>query len=200
MSKQNERPRAEAARGRPRDPAVGEAVLREALALLEEHGYAGLRVADVARTAGVGLGAVYRRWPTKYALVVAALRAATGDITGTETGDPETDLVAGLVRIADRLRGRGGALLSVLLSDPDSDLAAAVREAKIEPATRANRDRLRRLVGDAPDLDTRADAGPSLIFLHHLLTGTAPDEAHIRAHILPVMLAAGSGHGAGRGA
>lgn len=197
MSKQNERPREEAARGRPRDPAVDEAVLRETLALLEVHGYAGLRVADVARTAGVGLGAVYRRWPTKYALVVATLRAAAGDITGTETGDPETDLVAGLVHIADRLCGRGGALLSVLLSAPDSALAAAVREAKVEPATHANRERLRRLIGDAPDLTTRADAGPSLIFMHHMLTGTAPDEAHIRTHILPLMLA-GAGRGRGR--
>jgi AcrR family transcriptional regulator len=186
-------------RGRPRDPAVGEAALRETLALLDARGYAGLRVADVARNAGIGLGSLYRRWPTKYALVVAALRPMAAQRAFTPTGDPEADLVRGLMTICDSLGHRAAPLLSVLLSDPSSELAAAVREAKVDPARAANRERLRRVLGPVPDLDDRADTGPALIFMHMLVTGKPPAEPYIRAHILPRMLAGLAGSGAGRG-
>ncbi|MBF8185260.1 TetR/AcrR family transcriptional regulator [Nonomuraea sp. K274] len=175
-------------RGRPRDPAVGMAALRETLALLDAHGYDGLRMADVARNAGIGLNSLYRRWPTKYALVVEALRAAAATHDIEPSDDPLEDLLAGLVRIADGLAHRAGPLLSVLLSDPTSQLATAVREAKIEPLRAANRERLRRVVGSVPDLETRADAGPGLIFIHMMIHGSPPGEALIREEILPVMI------------
>lgn len=174
-------------RGRPRDPAVGEAALRETLALLDEQGYDGLRVAEVAGRAGIGLGSLYRRWPTKYALVVDALRVAAADRTVEPTDDPEADLLTGLVTIAEGLGKRGGRLLSVLLSEPTSELANAVREAKVEPIRTANRDRLRRLLGPVPDLDTRADLGPALVLMHLMIHGTAPDEKLIREQFLPAM-------------
>jgi hypothetical protein len=83
--------------------------------------------------------------------------------------------------------GRRGSLLSVLLSDPASELAAAVREAKILPYRAANRERLGRLIGPVPDLEARADAGPALILAHVMLHGGPPGEALIRDSILPLM-------------
>jgi AcrR family transcriptional regulator len=179
-------------RGRPRDPAVGRAALRETLALLDEHGYERLRVADVARNAGIGLGSLYRRWPTKYDLVVEALCAATSGHDPEPTGDPLEDLVARLVRIADAF-GRSTALLSVLFSAPQSELAAAVREAKVEPVRAEIRELLRRAVGPVSDLDVRADVGPALIIMHLVAHGSPPDEPVIRSAILPVMLAGALG-------
>ena len=178
---------ADRTRGRPRDPAVGEAALRETLALLDKHGYEGLRVAEVARNAGIGLGSLYRRWPTKYALVVEALKVAAADRDLEPTGDPVEDLLAGLVQVAEGLCHRGAPLLAVLLSDRESELAAAVREAKVDPYRAANRARLHAVIGDAPDLDTRADAGPALIVLYMMLHGTRPTEAYLRERVLPVM-------------
>jgi AcrR family transcriptional regulator len=177
-------------RGRPRDPAVGAAALRETLDLLDKHGYDGLRVAEVARSAGIGLGSLYRRWPTKYALVVDALRDVAADHEIEPTDDPVEDLVAGLVRIAAGIAGRAARLLSVLMTDPESELATAVREAKVAPILAANRERLRRAVGDVPNLEIHADAGPSLIFMHLLVHGSAPDEKWLRAEVLPVLLGA----------
>jgi AcrR family transcriptional regulator len=174
-------------RGRPRDPGVGRAALRETLALLDEHGYDGLRVADVARNAGVGLGSLYRRWPTKYDLVVDALCAAASDHDTEPTGDPLEDLVARLVRISDAF-GRRAALLAVLFSAPQSELAAAVREAKVEPVRAEIRELLRRVVGAVPDLEVRADVGPALIVLHLVTHGSPPAESVIRSAILPVVL------------
>jgi AcrR family transcriptional regulator len=175
-------------RGRPRDPAVGRAALRETLALLDEHGYERLRVADVARNAGIGLGSLYRRWPTKYDLVVDALCAVASDHDTEPSGDPLDDLVARLVRIADAF-GRSTSLLAVLFTAPQSELAAAVREAKVEPVRAEIRELLRRVTGEVADLDVRADVGPALIIMHLVAHGSPPDEPVIRSAILPVMLA-----------
>ncbi|MFC4118834.1 TetR/AcrR family transcriptional regulator [Nonomuraea zeae] len=175
-------------RGRPRDPAVGAAALRETLALLDEHGYDGLRVADVARNAGIGVNSLYRRWPTKYALVVEALRAAAAQREVEPTDDPVEDLVTGLMKTAAGLGRRAAPLLAVLLSDPASELASAVREAKVEPFLVANRERLRRVLGPVPGLEARADAGPALVLLHMMIHGSSPDEATMREQILPVMI------------
>ncbi|MFG2018747.1 hypothetical protein [Actinomadura geliboluensis] len=102
-------------------------------------------------------------------------------------GDPLDDLVAGLMRMVEGLRHRRARLLAVLLTDPGSELAAAVREAKVDPLLAANRENLRRLIGPVPDLESRADAGPALIFVHMMTRGDPPDERHVREYILPLM-------------
>ncbi|WP_176611704.1 TetR/AcrR family transcriptional regulator [Actinomadura sp. WMMB 499] len=173
-------------RGRPRDAAADRAALRETLARLDDVGYERLRVADVARTAGLGLGALYRRWPTKYALVVDALRSAAPSREPEPTGDPAEDLVAVLLGLADELAAHG-ALLAVLLTHPASEAAAAVREAKLRPVRDAARRRLRGMTGHIPDLEIRVDAGAALVVQHLLLHGAAPGRAYIREHVLPLM-------------
>ena len=58
------------ARGRPRDPGVDEAIILATLELLDERGYVGLSLAEVALRAGVSRTALYRRWDSKAQLVV----------------------------------------------------------------------------------------------------------------------------------
>ncbi|MFJ8018327.1 ScbR family autoregulator-binding transcription factor [Streptomyces sp. NPDC096339] len=50
-------------------------ILRAAAELLEEHGYRGTRMREVARLAGVTLGAVYFHFPDKEALARAVMNA-----------------------------------------------------------------------------------------------------------------------------
>jgi AcrR family transcriptional regulator len=57
-------------RGRPRRLAVDEAVRAATTELLGEMSFSELSVAMVAQRAGVGKSTVYRRWPSKDALVV----------------------------------------------------------------------------------------------------------------------------------
>jgi AcrR family transcriptional regulator len=77
--------------GRPRDPAVDQRVASAAVELFGEVGWAGFTVEAVAKRAGVGKASIYLRWPTKEALLGAALTlrmAAIADIdTGTVRGD-----------------------------------------------------------------------------------------------------------------
>lgn len=62
--------------GRPRTPGIDEAVLAATLHRLVEDGYVGMSLAKVAAEAGTSKPTVYLRWPTKQALVVAAIRFA----------------------------------------------------------------------------------------------------------------------------
>ena len=59
--------------GRPRDASRDEAILAATLAILLERGYQALTIEGVASSAGVGRPTIYRRWPSKPALAVAAL-------------------------------------------------------------------------------------------------------------------------------
>jgi len=52
---------------------VRQAVRSAAFAELEEHGYAGFSIDAVARRSGVHKTTIYRRWPTREALLVHAL-------------------------------------------------------------------------------------------------------------------------------
>jgi AcrR family transcriptional regulator len=54
---------------RKRSAAVDASIAAAAIGLLREVGYAGLTMGEVARRAGVGKDSLYRRWPSKAALV-----------------------------------------------------------------------------------------------------------------------------------
>jgi AcrR family transcriptional regulator len=60
-------------RGRPADPDIERRVLAAALTVYGEVGWAAFSLDRVARRAPVGKAALYRRWPTKEALLLAAL-------------------------------------------------------------------------------------------------------------------------------
>ncbi|MDQ1713050.1 MAG: hypothetical protein QOE45_2500 [Frankiaceae bacterium] len=61
------------ARGRPRDPHADEAIIDATIALLTEEGFDRVSMDAVAARAGVGKATIYRRWPSKEALVIDAV-------------------------------------------------------------------------------------------------------------------------------
>src|SRR4051794_23872567 len=80
--------------GRPRDARHDEAILEATMALLSEAGYARLTIDGVAARAGVGRPTIYRRWPSKPALVVAALlHAPQIQVPHADTGSLRADLI-----------------------------------------------------------------------------------------------------------
>lgn len=60
-------------RGRPRRQGTDEEILNVARMMLAERGYRDLTVDAIADAAGVAKTTVYRRWPSKGALVAAAI-------------------------------------------------------------------------------------------------------------------------------
>ncbi|MCX5366792.1 TetR/AcrR family transcriptional regulator [Streptomyces sp. NBC_00124] len=100
-------------RGRPRSEAVERAILEGVMTLLED----GVPLADIsieriARSAGVGKAAIYRRWCHKEDLFVDVMRAAEPaerELPGTSMRD---DLVVLLESLRQRsLAGRSSAIL-----------------------------------------------------------------------------------------
>lgn len=80
--------------GRPRDPAADEAILAAVYAVIEECGFAGFSVEAVAARAGVGKATIYRRWPTREDLLVAAAERVMVDAEVPDTGSLRDDLVS----------------------------------------------------------------------------------------------------------
>ena len=81
--------------GRPRDARHDQAILAATLRILQEKGYGGLTIEGVAARAGVGRPTIYRRWPSKPALVVAALvQSARLAVPVLDTGSLRRDLIA----------------------------------------------------------------------------------------------------------
>ena len=73
--------------GRPRSAEADEAILEAAIELFAEVGLDGLTVEGVAARAGVGKATIYRRYPSKVDLVVAAARCFTqGPTSPPDTG------------------------------------------------------------------------------------------------------------------
>jgi AcrR family transcriptional regulator len=81
--------------GRPRDARHDQAILDATLAILLEQGYRGVTIEGVAARAGVGRPTIYRRWPSKPAVVVAALVQSNRlALPAPDTGSLRNDLIA----------------------------------------------------------------------------------------------------------
>ena len=65
-------PRKKPGPGRPRSLASEEAIIDATSRLLREHGFSGLTLSRVAARARASKSTIYRRWPTKEHLIVAA--------------------------------------------------------------------------------------------------------------------------------
>lgn len=73
--------------GRPRDPAIEEAIIQATRKRLATDGYSSMTIGDIAADAGVTRPTLYRRWANKYDLVIDAIHY--GLRTQRETYPPQ---------------------------------------------------------------------------------------------------------------
>ncbi|WP_437672095.1 TetR/AcrR family transcriptional regulator [Sorangium sp. So ce131] len=93
--------RTEGLHTRGRAARVVSDVLRATAEELGRVGYAALRVEEVAVRSGVNKTTIYRRWPTKSALVAAALRQITDEQAPPDTGTLRGDLLEHIQRMSE---------------------------------------------------------------------------------------------------
>lgn len=191
-------PRADAVRSRER-----------ILAVAREHDARALRLNDVARDAGVGIGTVYRHFPTIHSLIEALSVDSLARLTAA------ADAAAREPDSAEALRGFLGTALDLQLAD--AGLEAVLTDlARTDPAvhsecaaartevfagyaavlTRAQRDgavreditpaQLQRLVCGIEHAVRLGDAADRVVLLDILLSGIRPDR-----HALTAAVAAG---------
>jgi len=153
-----------------------EAIFAATLALFAEQGYSGVTIEGVAARAGVGKATIYRRYPDKAQLVVAAVHvgACVTDLL-PDTGDLRANLTTMLGSLMGLLRGNQGPVLLAFAAERirypslDEEFKRSVIGAK--------RAHIRHLVtsamerGELPagtDVDIVTEAGPALLWYHAL--------------------------------
>jgi AcrR family transcriptional regulator len=143
--------------GRPRDVRADRAILAATLELIAERGVRDFRMDDVAGRAGVGKGAIYRRYRSKDELVAAAVAGLVSEIAVPDTGSTRADLLflmrEAVAVYADPIAaGVMPSLVGEMRRQPE--LAHAVRDGFLARRRQALRKVLERAVGRG---DLRAD-------------------------------------------
>lgn len=180
--------------GRPLDAGVQAALLRATQELLIEEGYERLTCDAVAKRCGASKATIYRRWPNKLALVIAATEDLFPALEVPDTGDLREDLLA-CGRAYLKEDGRSQRVLTSLhtAARHDPALRAAAREALGTPADRLFHQVLGRAVATGQisagvDVHTIAEVFPGIAFHYTAALGWPVDEALILRVVDHVLL------------
>ncbi|HXR13740.1 MAG TPA: TetR/AcrR family transcriptional regulator [Solirubrobacteraceae bacterium] len=176
--------------GRPRDPATEDAILRAALDGLAELGYDRLSMDEIAARAHAGKGALYRRWPSKAALVVAAVmawREQAAPVTVPDTGSLEGDIAAMIAAVPefDEAASQQMAVIVGLASAAtrDPELRAALADNLLARPRQLFRAVLDRAVARGEiAADRELDLVPDIVIglnMLRILLGEAPDREYV---------------------
>ncbi|MFI1658342.1 TetR/AcrR family transcriptional regulator [Streptomyces sp. NPDC020472] len=122
---------------RRRGPDLTEAIMRTTLELGQELGYAKLSIEAIAARAGVGKHTIYRRWPSKGALLLDSLLSLSESaLAYPDTGDVIADLRKQICEAVDLLAGAPfSPLFQALVGEAQHDpaVAGALNERFIAP-------------------------------------------------------------------
>ncbi len=174
--------------GRARDATIDARVLEAAGQALARQGYESLSVASIAAEAGTTRQALYRRWPTKADLAVAAVAQLADVSAGTASADPFDDLVGELADFQEGVSHRGRlSLVGTMLQDTtDAEVRARYRAHVIAP----RRARLRAILERAAalgvidadaDLDVAVTMPTGCWYGRELAGETPPSDWAVRA-------------------
>lgn len=149
--------------------------------LVVERGFTGMSLDAVAAESGVSKTTLYRHWPTKEDLAVAAVRAIPCEFPPL-TPDPRNDALTLLNQVAQTLTSPYGVMMrrfvDAVVDHPQ--LGAAWRESVIAPRRRhmggiiERAQREGRLRADL-DVEFAVDTLLGGIMYRHLVTGAAAD-------------------------
>jgi AcrR family transcriptional regulator len=182
--------------GRPREARTDRAIVAATLELIAERGVHAFRTEDVASRAGVGKGAIYRRYESKDELVTAAIGALVdSEIVVPDTGSTRADLLAlmgeAVALYSGSLPGRlMPNLVSAMAERPE--LGRTLRDGFLAARRSALTEVLRRGIdrGDlSPDLDLEFAldvlGGP---LFYRLLITAGPIDERLAENVVELML------------
>ena len=148
-------------RGRPRDPETDSKITRAAAELLLLRGFDKTTVDEVAARAGVGKATVYRRWPSKEDLAVAAMETLySAEFPEPDTGSIRGDLAASyrsFIAFANTDTGKAYMRMSITESLRDERIAARYRASTERREREARRSLQRALQRGAVTKDADID-------------------------------------------
>jgi AcrR family transcriptional regulator len=178
-----------------------QAILLATHELLGEVGYDRLSLDAVAARAHSSKTTIYRRWPGKAELVMAAVRRYAGPPLSPppDAGSLRADLIALVRAVRDVLVGHDTAVVFGLMTAMrhDPDLAGAVRGRMVAAKADVFHPALARAVarGELTDADPAmaVEVTSAMLFQHLVSTGRGPDDVFIAALVddalLPILKA-----------
>ncbi len=194
--------------GRPVNAAIGEELLRATQDLLIEMGFDGLTMDAVARRSGASKATLYRRWPSKTALVVAAAAALFTAPDVPDTGDLREDLMScGRAYLHHDVRAAQVLAAVLTASRHDAALRDASRDALGAPYSGLFESVLSRavergLVHEGADVETLAEVFPAIAYQRVAARGLMLVEEDVvrvvDGVLLPALSASRSAIGPGR--
>lgn len=155
--------------GRPRSERAERAILDAAVDAMGDYGVDGVRCEDVAARAGVGKATLYRRWPGKEDLLIAALASLKTPLPQPCGESVRDDLIAMAEVLAGDAADPRHARQYALLHGEGARyprLLARYKEQVVEPRRELMRSVLRRGVATG---ELRADTDVEMVML--VLTG-----------------------------
>ncbi|HLM28428.1 MAG TPA: TetR/AcrR family transcriptional regulator [Acidimicrobiales bacterium] len=169
--------------GRPRDSRADEAILDAALEVLAEVGPARFTVDEVAARAGCGKATIYRRWPSRGALLLDTGHHRMGlHIADPDTGTVRGDLIAimgGLVRkMRDTAAGKiMPAVVAEAAVNPEmrAVLAGFLHDRRATGVTAVVRGVERGELPEGTDVELVLDLLGGFVFFRVLMADNAPD-------------------------
>ena len=174
----------------PRIERTRRVVLDAAIEVIAERGFAGATIGAIAARSGVARSTIYRNWDDLGELLLAAVRARVGPVSGLVVGDVRRDLLAVCRHLA-----------TLLTQEPMASVAAALalesrRDASLDALHRRFADgRMRALaeviaaakargdLPDAPEAETVAADLGAAIFFRAMVLRSPIDPAWLEAHV-----------------
>ncbi|BBX32814.1 transcriptional regulator [Mycolicibacterium mageritense DSM 44476 = CIP 104973] len=170
-------------------------LLAVTLQLLQEHGYDGLTLDAVAATARASKATVYRRWPTKAELVLAAFIEGIRQVAvAPETGTLRGDLLQIGAVICEQAQTHAGTIRAVLVEVSRNPALNEVMQHQFLDQRRAV---IQHILGQAVDrgeIEATAvsedlwDLFPGYLIFRTILSNRAPSEHTVRALVDDVMI------------
>lgn len=189
-------PPKEEKRGRPRDPATDAAILKATIEELATAGYESASIGAIARRSGTGKATIYRRYPNKAELVVAAVNAQFEQANPAvpDTGDAVADLTTLVYNTARMLTATpmGEVIRAIVPALPRDKLLASLtanfekkrRQLMIDVLSAG----IERGQFQIDDVEVTIDALLGAIYLRFLLLGKPVNRPYVRRVIDAVIV------------
>jgi AcrR family transcriptional regulator len=170
--------------GRPRDARVDEAIMDAAVSVLADKGPGGFTVDEVAARAGCGKATVYRRWPSRSALLLDTANRLGLEPPNIDTGSLRGDLVALATALGTKMRETpAGRILPAITAEASVNpemrevLRAFVRDRRQRPRTVVQRAVARGELPPDTDVELLVDLLGGTVIYRELIALVPTDDA-----------------------
>jgi AcrR family transcriptional regulator len=184
---------AESSQWSPREIEFLEVTLR----LLQEHGYDGLTVDAVAMTARASKATVYRRWPSKAELVLAAFSEGVRQVAvPPETGSLRGDLLRIGQLVCEQARQHASTMRAVLVEVSRNPALNDVMQHEFVDQRKALIQHILRQAVERGEIDQAAisdelwDVLPGYLIFRSIVAGRPPTQRTVQALVDDVIIPA----------